>query len=200
MKIFVTTMLALFLFVVPAVEGFADEIGPAQLEQAQAFIDQMGQDGIGFLSNSDLDEVKRKREFEKLLNRSFDMGTIGRFAMGRNWKIATKAERTEYQKLFKRMIIDVYSQRFSDYNGQKLTVTKARPEGKYDILVHSMIVPPNGEKIRVDWRVRPRKGKYKVVDVIVEGVSMALTQRADFSSIIQRGGGDVSVLLAHLEK
>ena len=97
------------------------------------------------------------------------------------------------------MIVSVYSRRFSDYNGQSLEVKSARPEGKYDVLVQSFIVPDNGQKIRLDWRVRPKKGRYKVVDVIVEGVSMALTQRSDFASVIQRGGGDVSVLLDHLK-
>jgi len=201
MNIFVAFVMALFLMIAPAGEGFAVEADSSQIPKAQAFIESLATDGIGFLANEDIGEAARKKEFEKLLNRSFDMSTIGRFAIGRHWKTATKSQRTKYQKLFKAMVIEVYSQRFSDYNGQELTVTKARPEGKRDILVSSVIASAGGgDKIRVDWRVRPKNGGHKVVDVIVEGVSMALTQRADFASIIQRGGGNVSVLLAHLEK
>ena len=120
--------------------------------------------------------------------------------MGRHWRTATKEQRSQYQKLFKKMVIEVYSQRFSDYEGQSIEIKSARPEGKHDVLVSSMIIPKNGGKIRLDWRVRPKKGKYRVVDVIVEGVSMALTQRSDFASVIQRGGGNVDVLLEHLKK
>jgi phospholipid transport system substrate-binding protein len=112
----------------------------------------------------------------------------------------TSAQRTEYTASFKKMIVEVYSRRFSEYEGQKLEVRGSRPEGTADVLVKSAIVPPSGPEVAVDWRVRSSNGQYKVVDVIVEGVSMAVTQRADFASVIQRGGGDVEVLLAHLRQ
>lgn len=200
MKSITTFLLALCVMVLPFEQAQAVEADSPQIQQAQDFINGLTSEGIGFLSNENLDEAARRKSFEKLLNRSFDMSTIGRFAIGRHWKTANKAQRSQYQKLFRNMVIEVYSQRFSDYQGQSIKVKSARPEGKYDILVSSMIIPKSGEKIRLDWRVRPKKGKYKVVDVVVEGVSMALTQRSDFASVIQRGGGDVNVLLAHLEK
>ncbi len=154
----------------------------------------MAQTGIGFLGNEGLTDEQRTAEFRKLLNANFDMATIGRFALGRYWKTATPAQQTEYQKLFKTMIVKIYSRRFKDYNGQKLEVTAARADGETDVMVSSSIVPPNGQKISVDWRVRNNK----IVDILVEGVSMALTQRSDFASVIQRGGGNVDVLLEHL--
>ena len=63
-----------------------------------------------------------------------------------------------------------------------------------------MINQPSGSDVSVDWRVRERGGSMKILDVIVEGVSMSVTQRSDFSSVIQRGGGNVDVLLDHLRK
>jgi phospholipid transport system substrate-binding protein len=165
---------------------------------AEAFIDKMAQQGIGFLSNASIDDAARKGEFKKLLNNNFDMNTIGRFVLGRYWKSASDAQKTEYMGLFKKMIVEVYSRRFSDYQGQKLEVRGSRAEGAADILVNSAIVPTSGPEVGVDWRVRKKDGQYKIVDVIVEGVSMAVTQRADFASVIQRGGGDLNVLLAHL--
>jgi phospholipid transport system substrate-binding protein len=166
----------------------------ANTEAAKSFVDKMAQTGIGFLGNEGLTDEQRTAEFRKLLNANFDMATIGRFALGRYWKTATPAQQTEYQKLFKTMIVKIYSRRFKDYNGQKLEVTAARADGETDVMVSSSIVPPNGQKISVDWRVRNNK----IVDILVEGVSMALTQRSDFASVIQRGGGNVDVLLEHL--
>ncbi len=168
----------------------------ADTESAKKFVDKMAQTGIGFLGNEGLSDEQRTAEFRKLLNANFDMATIGRFALGRNWKVATPAQQAEYQKLFKSMIVKIYSRRFKDYNGQKLEVTAARADGETDVIVSSSIIPPNGQKVSVDWRVRNNK----VVDILVEGVSMALTQRSDFASVIQRGGGSVEVLLEHLRQ
>ena len=170
----------------------------ARARGAQDFVDSVAQRGIGFLGNEKLSEAQRRAEFKKLLNDSFDMKTIGRFALGRYWKGASDAQKKEYLKLFNKMIVEVYTGRFSEYNGQALKVVNARAEGKADAVVTSKIIPDTGSEIQLDWRVRHKNGKYKVVDIIVEGVSMALTQRSDFSSVIQRGGGNVDVLIEHL--
>jgi len=114
---------------------------------------------------------------------------------GLNGAAKTKA----FEKLL-RNDFDLKKIRFSEYGGQEIEVRKARPEGKKDILVSSAIVGGDGPEIDVDWRVRYSAGKYQVIDVVVEGVSMALTQRSEFASVIQRGGGSVDVLIAHLEK
>lgn len=168
-------------------------------EGAKNFISSMGERGINFLGNSSMSQDAKRAEFRRLLNDSFDMSTIGRFSLGAHWKSATPAQQKEYQKLFNDMIVKVYSQRFSEYQGQKFDVRSARVEGK-DSLVTSYFVPSSGPQVRVDWRVRSKNGSYKVVDIIVEGVSMSQTQRADFASVIQRGGGKVDVLLDHLRK
>ena len=168
-----------------------------QAEGAKNFIASMGDRGINFLGNESMSVEAKKAEFSQLLNDSFDMSTIGRFSLGTYWKTATPAQQQEYQKLFNTMIVKVYSKRFSDYKGQKFDVRSARPEGK-DSVVTSFIVPSDGPQVQVDWRVRNKGGSYKVVDVIIEGVSMSLTQRSDFSSVIQQGGGDVQSLLVHL--
>jgi phospholipid transport system substrate-binding protein len=172
----------------------------ARLESAKAFVDELIHKAISFLANGDLTHNQRKHKFEKLLLNRFDMKTIARFSLGRYWRTATTAQKKEYFKLFEHMILDVYSKRFGDYKGQKIDIRKARPEARSDILVTSFILQDNGTEIQLDWRVRYKEGRYRVVDVIVEGVSMALTQRADFASVIQRGGGEVSVLLTHLRR
>ncbi len=168
-----------------------------QNEGAKNFISSMGDRGINFLGNPSMSAEAKTAEFKSLLNESFDMNTIGRFAIGNNWKSATPAQQAEYTKLFNQMIVRVYSKRFSDYKGQKFEVKSSRPEGK-DTMVTSFIIPPDGPQVQVDWRVRNKGGSYKVVDIIVEGVSMSQTQRADFASVIQRGGGGIEPLLAHL--
>lgn len=167
-------------------------------EAAQAFVNKLTSEGIGFLGDSGISKDQQKQEFEKLLNRNFDLDAIARFSLGRHWRDATPAQKSEYTKLFKDMIVDVYSNRFGEYQGQTIEVTGSRKEGEKDVLVHSLLNQASGPDVKVDWRVRGTSESYKVIDVIVEGVSMALTQRSDFASVIQRGGGNIEVLLAHL--
>ena len=169
------------------------------LESAQSFVNTIAEQGIGFLSNTNISKEQQILEFKKLLKNNFDMRTIARFALGRYWKSASPAQQNEYMTLFEKMVLNVYAKRFEEYQGQALVVNDARPEGNSDILVHSTIEQPGGNApIKVDWRIRNKNGSNKVIDVIVEGVSMSLTQRSDFSSVIQRGGGDINVLLEHL--
>lgn len=169
-------------------------------EGAKNFIAGMGERGINFLGNQSMSESAKKAEFKKLLNDSFDMNTIARFSLGSSWKSATPAQQKEYLSLFNAMIIKVYSKRFSDYKGQTFEVKSSRKQSDKDSVVTSFIVPNDGPKVQVDWRVRNKGGSYKVVDIVVEGVSMSQTQRADFASVIQRGGGKIEALLEHLRK
>jgi phospholipid transport system substrate-binding protein len=163
---------------------------------ARDFIQSMAQRGIDFLGNSSLTQAQRKEKFRQLLRSSYNMSLIGRFALGPYWKTMSASQQTEYQKLFENMIVDIYSDRFGQYKGQQLNVIGGSKQSDTDITVNSVIVPKDGgDNVQVDWRVRANGGQYKVIDVVVAGVSMALTQRSDFSSVIQRGGGDVNALL-----
>lgn len=168
--------------------------------KAESFIMQMGDKAVGFLSDSSMTPEQKKKQFQKLLEDHFDMETLGKFALGSHWRTASAAEQKEYLKLFEALIVDVYSKRFDDYQGQTFEVKTSQPIGKKDSLVRSEIVPTSGSKVKVDWRVRNNNGTLQIIDVVIEGVSMSLTQRSDFSSVIQRGGGNVEALLEHLRK
>lgn len=174
------------------------KIGQGREQEAETFITIMAQRGIDFLANPSLSIEQRKVEFKKLLQDNFDIKTLGRFSLGRYWNVATEQQKNEYLNLFEKNVIEVYSKRFGDYQGQDFKVVSARAEGKADAIVSSFI-DSNGQKISIDWRVREKGGKMSVIDIIVEGVSMATTQRSEFSSIIQRGGGNVQVLIDHLK-
>ncbi len=165
-------------------------------DEALDFISELSERGIKFLANGTLDEEQRIKEFQALLNDYFDLKTIGKFTLGRYWRSTTDEQKKEYFTLFEDMVVKMYARRFGEYNGQAIKIKKAMMVDK-DALVFSEIVDGN-LTVKLDWRVRKKKGQFKVIDVLVEGVSMSLTQRSDFSSVIQRGGGNVDVLLKHL--
>ena len=177
------------------------KISTSNLEGAKSFVGSVADEGIGFLSSPDLSQEQRKEKFRSLLKKSFDLKTIARFTLGRYWRTASDAQKKEYMSLFEKMVLDIYAERFGEYSGETLSVNDARPEGQKDVLVHSSISSESSNQpIKVDWRLRSKNGQFKVIDVIVEGVSMSVTQRSDFASVIQRGGGDIEVLLAHLRE
>lgn len=171
----------------------------AQLDQAEKFIQSVATKGIGFLSNPDLSQSGKIKHFKQLIRSDFDLKKIGRYALGRYWRTATPAQQQEYLIEFEKMVLNVYSERFKEYTDQQIAVDGSYNKGK-SIVVNSKIISKSGPEIKLDWVVRPRGKGFKVIDVLVEGVSMAITQRSDFSSVIQRGGGKIDVLLDHLKK
>lgn len=169
-------------------------------EGAFKFVQSTAEAGLKFLSNPQSPRDEKKKEFRKLLDNSFDLDTIGRFALGRYWNTATPEQRKDYLTQFRRMVVDVYANRFDDYKGQKFEAASFRAISPTDTLVTSYIKPADGSPdIQVDWRVRFKGNTYKIVDVLVSGVSMSVTQRSDFASVIQRGGGNIDVLIDHLK-
>lgn len=173
----------------------------AAKSDSQAFIERMADRGIGFLESHKGAPEKQRAAFRDLLRDHFDLATIGRFAMGKYWRVATPQQRADYSRLFESMIVRVYSERFASYNGQKLSIDGSKEISDTDTMVQSRIIPTdNSSPVKVDWRVRKSGGTFKVVDIVVEGVSMSVTQRSDFSAVIEKGGGDVAVLIDHLRK
>ena len=185
-----TTLLAL-LFAAPAA---ADSLSPAQ------FIQSLGEETIRAITRTDVPEDARLTEFERLFRKGFDVNTISRFVLGRHWRGASPEQREEYQTLFADFIVTTYASRFKLYSGETLDVNGERKANERDTIVSSEIVVPGSSPIRIDWRVRTRSDAHKIIDVVVEGVSMAITQRDEFASVIRRGGGNIEALISQLRE
>jgi len=167
---------------------------------ARAFIQKLGDETVATFANKGLSRAQAVEKFRSLLYAGFDVPYIGRWVLGRFWNQASPAEQAEYQKLFERLIVDTYANRFVDYSGQTFKISGTRPESETDTTVTTQILRPDGPPINVDWRVRKTGGGHKIIDVAVEGVSMGLTQRQEFASVIQGGGGRVETLLQALRQ
>jgi phospholipid transport system substrate-binding protein len=166
-----------------------------------SFIADLGARAIKVLTSTS-SEAERERQFRALFEEGFDVNEIARFVLGPYWRTATDAQRAEFVKLFEDYVVHAYTVRFNAYAGQQLKVLGARPEGDNAWVVQSQIALPNSNQppVRVDWRVTKRGDTYKIADVTVEGVSMALTQRQEFASVIQRNGGQLEALLKVLRE
>jgi len=167
-----------------------------------SFVQKMGDTALTNLTGKELAAKEREKRVRDLLNRNFDVDTIGKFAMGRHWRTATGAEQKEFLSLFENMIVKTYTQRFGEYSGQQFKVgnSKKAHANSNDYIVTSQVIQKDGPPVNVEWRVRSIGGQLKVIDVIIENVSMGVTQRSDFDAVIQRGGGKVSALIDSLKK
>ncbi len=142
----------------------------------------------------------RERAFRGLLIAGFDVKAIGRFVLGRYWRKASEAERDEFGRLFEDLIVTTYSRQFATYSGETLKVEDARQRDDKSALVASRIVRAEGEPILIDWRLLRRGQSWRIVDVVVQGMSMALSHRSEYVAVIKSSGGRVEGLLVKLRE
>jgi len=170
----------------------------AVAQDARSFVATLGQEAIQVLGPN-VPAAQRLARFRQLFHADFDVPGIGQFVLGRYWRAATPQEQQEFLGLFQEYIVRAYSARLSEYAGEPFRVLGARPNGD-ETIVSSEIVRSNGSPVLVDWHLINRGGRFLITDVYVGGVSMKVTQRDEFSSIIQRNGGRVDALLAQLRQ
>ncbi len=179
-------------------------LAPAQIsaageykEGANNFVRALADEAVSTLNGNSIGDNQRKENLRKILRNYFDVKLIARLALGRYWKRASKSQRAQYMTLFEDLIVVTYSNRFKDYSNEKLLIENTIANDKY-VLVKSLVDRGAQQPIRVDWRITFTDGRYKIIDVVVEGVSMVQTQRSEFSSVIRRSGGKVEGLLTAL--
>jgi phospholipid transport system substrate-binding protein len=169
-------------------------------ESADSLIRQLGDDAVRMLANGSLTEQQREAEFHRLLLTGFDLDTISRLVLGRFWRQASDAQKSEFRSLFEVYVVKSYVARLGHYDGETFKVSGTRPGDGGDVMVQSEIDRPNGPPIHVEWRVRKEDAGYRIVDVFVDGISMMQTQRDEFATVIQNNGDKVDALLSRLRQ
>jgi len=144
--------------------------------------------------------AQRAARFHELFREDFDVPGIARFVLGRYWKTATPEQQEEFVKLFQDYIALVYSSQLAAYSGETLKVTGSRPEPEGAVVASEIMRPTGAPPVKVEWHLTDRNGAYKINDVAVDGISMAVTQRSEFAAVIQRNGGQVQGLIIQLRE
>ncbi len=154
------------------------------------FIEHLATQAIQVLSSPNGSLRDREERFRDLLRNDFAMEQIARFVAGSYWRQMNSAQKDTYQKLFSEWVLKTYSVRLGGYSGEQFHVLKSTPAGKHDVIVYTRISKSGGDGFDANWRVRQEGDRYKIIDIYVEGVSMAITQRSEFESILRRHGVD----------
>ena len=174
--------------------------GTAQAQDAGAFVDSVARQVLDRLKQGASD-AERSNLLRTVLRTNFDLPSMGRAALGQYWTKATPEQQQRYLAAVEHAEVRAYSDRLKQYGGQTLKVNKVTPGPGGAQLVDSAILQPGGgQVVRLVWEVHNRGGKPLVTDVSIEGVSMVLTRRSDFTAYISRNGGTVEPLIVELER
>lgn len=145
--------------------------------------------------------ARRREQVSALVARRVETHSISEFVLGPYLRQASKDERKRFEKALPDYLARLLTSEIGALAGRTLTVNEVvptgRPEG--DVLVLSRIAGRSGLPLRVDWRVRPTEAGPKLVDVIVEGISLAVVQREAFIGELRRNGGKLGKLITRLE-
>ncbi len=169
--------------------------------QAQNFIEVLGQKTLGNLTSGEIKPKERRRLFRKILREYFAVKSIAAWVLGRYWRIAKRNQKAEYLTLFEDLVVKTYADRFAMLSGTRLVVKKsALSKGGANVMVYSQFINEQNKPTKISWRVRVKNGKFKVLDIKVEGMSMGQAQRSAFASVISNSGNGVEGLLKELRK
>ena len=150
-------------------------------------------------------EVSKEIKTEKLITlakKSVDIKGIGMYSLGKYKKTITENQLLEYQELFELYFLKSFSSRLSEYSDPKINVVAQNIiNEKYTIVSSVLVGDDKRPEIKIDWRVYTKDPSNPLIrDLIIEGLSLARTQKEEFSSIIQSNDGDINALFTSLEK
>jgi phospholipid transport system substrate-binding protein len=168
-------------------------------EDAKDFVETVAGKVVANIKDPDLSKRQRLRRYGQIFDDALDSKLIARIAIGRHLRKASPEQKAQYFKDFRSYIIDIYANRFGGHGDAKLEFLSKTRATKKDALVSARIKGPKMSPKDVTFRVRNSVDKYKIVDVTVDGVSLVVTKRSEFNSIIYNQGID-GLLKALAEK
>ncbi|MDG1286008.1 MAG: ABC transporter substrate-binding protein [Rickettsiales bacterium] len=178
-------VLSLFLMIAFAFTAQANEEG------ARKFALDTANQAVEVLASGTSDSAKLQ-SLEDLFKAAVNTDWIGRFVVGKHWRNMDATQQKSYLANYKAFLVKHYTSNFTEYaEGTEFEVTRSKVLKKNQYMVSMNIKrPTGGAAVKVDYRMRQKSGKYAIIDIVVEGVSLLNTQRSEFSSVIQRKGFD----------
>jgi phospholipid transport system substrate-binding protein len=166
----------------------------------KAFVESLSNSVIKDLTSDHLTDAQRVKRLRQLLVQHFDIPVVGKFVLGVYWRRASDAQFKEFLRLYEIYVAHNYAGLFKKYHGEKVEILRDQAGGNDTTLVYARIKQPSGPAIALEMRIHKSNSKYKALDLKVEGVSMPLTHRKQFSSVISRSRKGVQGLIDALRR
>lgn len=174
------------------------------LKKAEIMLTQMNQQASHSLSDPKLSGQERQNRFRHLLLKWFDIKNIGQFVLGNYWRRFSPAEQKEFQQYFETYLVKTWADAFKNYTSESFKIVKSSERAQFAtaiISTHIDIIQNGAKKtIKVDWRLKYMNNAYKITDIIVENVSMAITRRKEFTALIQENKANSKKFLESFKK
>ena len=166
-----------------------------------SYVMEMTTNAINTLTNKSISQNEKEGQFGELFDKNFDVPSISRFVLGKYWKQASLDQKKNFIKVFRNYVVKSYSSRFNEYSGEKLKLVNYENEKNPKIfLVHTILERQDAPVIKVDWRIGKKKDRFVILDIIIEGISLAITQRSEFVSVIDQNEGSIDQLISLLKE
>lgn len=148
------------------------------------------------------DKAAREARFREMYRRNFDNAGIGAWAAGRAFRTASPAARQDYLATFEDYVVKAYAAQLTRYKGERLRVDKVETDGRYTIVISNLVHPDPREarEIEMRWRLSPAGGRFVVSDVVIDKISMALTEKRAFTDWLGEKGGTLESLTRKLKE
>lgn len=170
--------------------------------KARTFLASLGERAIHVARDKAAPKEDRETRIRALLREGFDLKIIARLVLGKHWRKMDEEQRKEFVVVFEDAMVQQSLTIFGRYTSETFDITTVGPDRTNPklIAISTNIKRSNGAAAKVDWRLRKRGQDYKIIDIVAEGVSMALTLRQEYSAVIERSGGKVDGLIKELRK
>ena len=166
------------------------------------FVNELVGEAINKLADKNLDKDQKANFIEKIALENVDIKALGLYTLGELRKSSRKEDISSYQKTFEKYFLKSLTSRLTDYSSSKFEILGQDKKSTNYTIVNSKIIPDDGgREIKIDWRIYTiNPDKPLVRDLIVEGLSLARTQKEEFASILNSNNGDINALFKVLEK
>ncbi len=165
-------------------ERAAAEPGPREV------IEQTVEGVLAVLRDPTLGQGDRRAAIEAIAYERFDFTTMSKLVLARNWKRFSAEQRDEFLREFKNYLANAYGDRIDRYEQEEVEIVGEREEPRGDVMVRTRIVGGEYAGATVDYRLRGRTGRWLVIDVVVEGISLVSNYRDQFREVLSNGGPD----------
>lgn len=169
----------------------------ADTNGASAYVSEGVNHGLAILGNASLSDDARRSQFSDLILSRTDARKIAYFTLGNYRRGADEAALADFVEAFRDYAVAVYESRLANYSGQTLNVTGSVERAANDYVVNAEL-EDGGTTYAVGFRVLGSGASYQIVDIMVEGIWLAIDQRSQFGSFLSQNDGDIPALSAYL--
>ena len=166
------------------------------------FVSELINDAISKLSDKNLNKEEKANFIEQIALANVDINALGLYTLGEIRKSADKSAIEKYQKVFEKYFLKSLTSRLTDYSSNKFEVINAeKKSSNYTIVKSKIVQSDNQPEIKIDWRIYTKNPEKPLIrDLIVEGLSLARTQKEEFASILNSNDNDISILIKKLSE